>query len=220
MDVYEDIEKCPPNRAGPPECDIPYETCKDEKRRCFNNSKCLLKKNALTDDYSYTCDCQYAATKSNSKFAGYECEHSQTVLCEQAKEGYGSQFCANAGLCMSFSYKAETHWGCACPSDFVGAHCQYLAVDITGPLEGEAIFPDVQANFWGFIPEKRDNSKGTSVAIGVSVSAIVMISLAFAYALLKRKEAIRRNADRPSVIDPNNIEADGSGTMGVDNEML
>jgi hypothetical protein len=219
------MSSCEPNKSGP-DCDIPYEICPDNKRKCFNNSKCTLnknQKNPLTNQYdTYSCDCTWASTQS-TQFAGYECEHSDTAICPNVKDGYGSKFCTNGGNCMNFVYEARVHTGCACPTEFVGAHCQYLNIDVPAALKGEALFPDVHPNFWGFTTQQRVDSKATHVAIGISVCAILMVSFAFTIALMKRrKRGLFREDDknRLAAIDPVVIEADGSGTMKDENEIL
>ena len=242
VDVYDNIQNCPKNKSGP-ECDIPYQTCEDNERLCFNNSKCTKSKtkDPVTNDYPYICDCAYASTRQ-SKFAGMECEHSDTMLCTNVKSGYGSTFCTNGGQCMEMTHHGEIRGGCACPLDFVGAHCQYLKNDIEGGIAGEALFTDVADNFWAFVPEKTSRSKATAVAIGVSVSAICMITLAFFFALKrfrnKRDREIDDHGTNISSMDNNldadsvgagvsigtgtgagNLDADGSGTMKV-NEVI
>ncbi len=192
VDVYDNIENCEGNFSGP-ECDIPFELCADNKHKCFNNSQCKMsrKVNPSTNEHTYMCDCSYASS-AGSKFAGRECEHSDTDICTEAKEGHGSLFCTNGGSCMSFIYDGNTRWGCACPTEFVGAHCQYLSVDVQEGLVGEAVFPDVQQNFWAFIPVETKKSRATGIAAGIAFSAISMITLAFVTLLWQRRRSIAK----------------------------
>lgn len=225
-DVY---DKCPKEQTSKlgSSCDIPFVTCNDGKR-CFNNSKCVLskKKDPITKNNNkypngeYLCDCSYAKTKE-SQFAGLECEHSDTAICETVKDGLGSKFCTNGGQCLDMIQYGQVHGGCACPDDFVGAHCQYLRVDVTGGgLVGEALFSDVQENFWAFVPHQTTKKKATAVAIVVSICAIGMIAIAFGFAVVKRKRiSAEKNENRLPPIDTSSMEADGSGSMKA-NEML
>lgn len=194
IDVYDNFGKCEEENVSGPECDIPFELCDDNKHKCFNNSQCKKgsKVDPVTKEPTYRCDCTFAET-AESKFAGQECEHSDTVLCKDAKQGQGSLFCTNGGSCMSFIYDAGTRWGCACPTEFVGAHCQYLEASVDEGLVGEGQFPDVHENFWAFIPSKTKKSRGTGIAVGIAFSSIAMITLAFLMALLKRRKSIEKD---------------------------
>lgn len=224
VDVYEGIEQCVLNRAGP-ECDIPYETCQDGITRCFSNSRCTRgsKKNSLTNqiEYYHYCDCTYADASTNKviRFAGVECEHSSTIECLGVKEGFGSQFCTNGGECMNYKHEGVLFGGCACPDEFAGAYCQYLSNSIKGGIAGENRIPDVHKNFWAFEPKKAHSSNAMSAAIGISVSAIGMITLAFCFALVKRKKLMKQHEERIA-IDPTSIEPDGSGTLNNRVEVL
>mmetsp|Transcript_19549 Transcript_19549/g.24639 ORF Transcript_19549/g.24639 Transcript_19549/m.24639 type:complete len:239 (+) Transcript_19549:102-818(+) len=214
VDVYDNIENCDGNFSGP-ECDIPFELCDDNKHKCFNNSKCKksTKVDPVTEEIAYLCDCSFAAS-AGSKFAGRECEHSDTEICKDAKEGQGSTFCTNGGSCMSFIYDSNTRWGCACPSDFVGSHCQYLSVDVKKGLVGEARFDDVHENFWSFIPTKTKMSKASGIAAGIAISAISMITLAFGMVIMKRRRSIAKNeAEREQ-------QQQNSKELGDDAEVL
>lgn len=222
VDVYDNIRNCPINKSGP-ECDIPYESCDDKRRLCFNNSKCTLSttKDPVTNERPYICDCAYATTRQ-SRFAGMECEHSETNLCSGVKVGHGSTFCTNGGQCMDMTLHGKSRGGCACPYDFVGAHCQYLREDAKdGGLAGEALFSDVADNYWSFVPEKTKSSKATAIAIGVSISAFCMITLALVFAMkkIRRKKNMEEDDHHKTPVNHNNIEADGSATM-KGNELL
>ena len=224
VDVYIGIEQCMSNRAGP-ECDIPYERCQDGKTKCFSNSRCSQgsKRNSLTNrfEYYYYCDCTYADASTNKviRFAGVECEHSSTVKCLGVEEGFGSQFCTNGGECMSYKHEGVILGGCACPDEFAGAYCQYLSSSIKGGIAGENRIPDVHENFWALDPQEHHSSNIVNAAIGISVSAIGMITLAFCFALVKRKKLMKQHQERIA-IDPSFIEPDGSGTLNNRAEVL
>lgn len=219
VDVYENIENCSGNLSGP-DCDIPYVTCDDGKRKCFNNSTCRKNNN----NNEYYCDCNSVVeTTDSTRFAGLECEHSSTSACTSVEDGFGSQFCTNGGQCINTMHEGVIRGGCACPSEFIGAYCQYLASSITGGIAGESILPDVQENFWILLPEKNPEKKSgsriNSIAIGISVSFIAMITLGFIVTFMKRKKLIREQ-EKIISMDPTAIEADGSGTFEDRAEVL
>ncbi len=213
IDVYENIDQCPMNKAGtPPNCNIPYVKC-DNTRRCFNNSKCYQ----VTKSSPWHCDCSAATTKDYF-FAGVECEHSSTIFCDRVlNENQGSKFCTNSGQCVDITFNGKTHGGCECAEGFAGAHCQYLKSDIAGiGLTDEALFHDVGPNFWAYIPsEEKGISKVTGAAIGVSVCATAIITITFGIMLLRRKKIAAGHEKRLSM-DPTAIEVDGSGSMKAD----
>jgi hypothetical protein len=218
VDVYENIQLCAKNRAGP-NCNIPYVTCPDNKRRCFNNAKCIKEKDSFTENYTYNCECPAASPNPNpnpKRFAGVECEHSETVTCSRVQDEYGSKFCTNGGQCFDMMINGELRGGCSCAYDFIGAQCQYLREDVPGGLVDEALFEDVATNFWAFNSKRTNSSnsdKSIGAAIGVAISAIAMISLAFGYTVFRRKQIVKYNQERVSVMFPTNLDPDGSNTM-------
>lgn len=67
------------------------------------------------------------------------------------------------------------------PIDFAGAHCQYLKrlVDIRY-MEGEALMPEVGANFYGFTAtSKSSNSQHTGIYFGIA--GCVILGLFYTY---------------------------------------
>ena len=210
-DVYENIDNCPEGKTGS-DCSIPYEACLDERRKCFNNSKCVRnnKKDPVTNEYGYSCDCSYAAGISH--FAGYECEHSSTEFCQRAS---GSNFCTNGGVCGSYISRGQAHNGCHCPSDFAGAHCQYLKADLDGGLQGEALLHDVGNNFWTFEVKHREGKEASNLALVISAVAVAVL-LGAAVFYVKRVKKTKDTKIRGSAALENirhELEADGSGTM-------
>lgn len=139
-DPYENIENCPGGKSGP-NCDIPYQTCLDNKRKCFHNSQCkLIDMTNPLSEYMYECDCSFS--KTISPVAGAECEHPATVICSK------DNFCTNGGKCGDYILKQHAYSGCHCLEDFAGAHCQYLKATMTGSLEGEANVPEIGHDFY------------------------------------------------------------------------
>lgn len=207
-DVYENIDNCPEGKTGS-DCSIPYESCPDGKRKCFNNSKCVRnnKIDPVTNEYGYSCDCSFAAEISH--FAGYECEHSSTQFCYAES---GSEFCTNGGICGSYISKGSMHYGCHCPSDFAGAHCQYLKESLEGGLQGEALLHDVGDNFWTFEVEGTESSKATNLSVAFVVAVTVALACAAIVYVKKGKDSkIRESTALESI--RHELEADGTGTM-------
>ena len=195
VDVYEHIDHCiaegKEGNTGP-ECDIPYEICPDNKRKCFNNSQCVTNESLepFLNEYGYTCDCSFAA--GISEFAGFECEHSATTFCQGDYEG--SLFCTNGGTCGLFTVNHITYSGCECGIDYAGAHCQYLKEALQGGLMNEHQYVDAGDNFWGYNheTEKSSNSK-KGVVVGVSVSVAVLVAAAGVYVVRKKYKIGRRD---------------------------
>jgi len=126
------------------------EHCKDGRRKCYNNSKCV--RNRKIDphygDYSYHCDCSSSLT--DTSFAGVECEYAATVYCDDAKN---DEFCANGGRCGSYILAGHYYTGCHCPVGYSGAHCQYLTEKLAvennrGGASSEALVLDIDDNFY------------------------------------------------------------------------
>ena len=173
--VYDNIENCPNGFSGA-ECDIKYETCLDNKRKCFNNSQCKLMPSSSDDGYLYECDCSYSASISLS--AGQECEHQATVTC---KKNGDNHFCTNGGKCGTYSSPTHNYRGCHCLSDFVGEHCQYLKESMVGGLEGENTFiSGAGMNFHAKEMEKRSNHDSiVIIAIALASTVVLMVVWAF-----------------------------------------
>ena len=183
-----DDRRCLPNFTGP-DCSIPYENCSDGKHRCFNNARCVRNnRHPVTGEYSYKCDCSFAADVSS--YAGHECEHSATVLCESNKRNRESSnvqhYCKNGGICGEYVYRAQIHSGCHCPVDFAGAHCQYLKVEFDS-IEGEALIKSVGDNFYGRTPEQNDNNAMTGIVTCLILGSISIVMLALGKAFSLRK---------------------------------
>ena len=197
---------CPPNLSGP-DCTIPFEQCPDETRRCFNNSRCVRNNriDPVLGRYGYSCDCSFASRVS--KYAGFECEHSASVVCDDNNKGATPHFCTNGGQCGDYVYKAQIHEGCHCPVDYAGAHCQYLKdlVDFD-ELEGESLIGNVGDNFYGFTPKPRESDTATGIAIGICLGVVVALTLALAKGL-----AVRRNGGRFTAVELNSPREHGTG---------
>lgn len=188
--VSDDAYNCPLGLSGP-DCSIPYEMCADGIKRCFNNARCVRNNriSPQTGTYSYECDCSYAEDVSN--YAGHECEHSSTMLCEDVK--YGSHFCTNGGICTEYVSKAQIHTGCLCPIDFSGAHCQYLAEELEAIRgydhmigKGQALIGSEEQNLWGFVGVSKEKSVESNFVVGFAVICASILVFATLYAMKKR----------------------------------
>lgn len=175
--VYENIENCPVGFSGQ-DCSIRYELCLDGKRKCFNSSECkLMDKPDPISGYSYKCDCSFM--EGVSPTAGYECEHSATVMCQ------GNHFCTNGGTCGNYVVARHRFNGCHCLDDFAGAHCQYLKEEMNGGLEGEAVVPEIGDNFY----VKTDQIKPMYVLGGTAIIAMIFLSIgSIAYAIIAYRQ--------------------------------
>ena len=195
---------CPPNLSGH-DCTIPFEDCGDGIRRCFNNSRCLRnnRRDKVTGEYGFHCDCSIA--EEVSKFAGHECEHSATDVCElNSYLEYGVQgkhFCTNGGLCGQYVFRAQVHVGCYCPKDYEGAHCQYLkALGGFNDVVGESKVEKVGENFYAFTPQPR-KTKVLWVVVGIVACAIAILVCAVMKGL-----AARRSGGKFKVVDSRDID--------------
>ncbi len=188
----EDGEDGCPNGLTGPDCTIPYEICPDGIRRCMNNSKCTRSNRVSkhSGTYSYSCDCSYA--NEISPYAGHECEHSATMMCQDVIRG--SHFCTNGGICGDYIYKAQVHTGCHCPADFAGAHCQYLKTELDEDDHmigrGQVLVSSDEENLWGFVAAETEgkNIEG-GIILMFSLVSFIILTLAAAFAV-KRKQAI------------------------------
>ena len=203
--VYENIEKCPVGYSGK-DCTIKYELCLDNKRKCFNNSECkLMDSPDPVSGYSYTCDCSFM--EGVSPTAGYECEHSATVMCPD------NHFCTNGGTCGNYVVRGHHYNGCHCLEDFAGAHCQFLKEDLMGGLEGEAAVPEIADDFY----VKTDQIK-PMYAIGATAFIALMFlsigSIVYAYTLHKKNTQIKKLSSELKQADvTRNPLHEGNGEM-------
>lgn len=161
-----------------PDCTIPYEKCVDDgERKCYNGSKCVRnnKKNPDTGHYDFHCDC--TAAQGVSVFAGRECEHASTIICEERIEHSAqkiTEFCTNQGKCIEFQMNGMAKVGCDCPEEFSGSHCQYLKGTEGDFPDNNPLYVD-DANVYG--AEKREESGKTSaVTVAVVLGTLFVIS--------------------------------------------
>lgn len=171
--AWESNLQCPEGWDGP-DCSIPYETCADQKRKCYNGSVCVRNnmQDKVTGTYGYHCDCT-AISSVVSAYAGEECEHASTQICSFGFVGHS--FCTNGGKCLQFIANDEKHVGCDCPEDFSGSHCQFVKGskktngDVLINVKGEH-------NIYG---DKRLNEKNSHVAIIATTVISVLFAASF-----------------------------------------
>ena len=77
---------------------------------------------------------------------------------------------------------------CKCPSEFAGAHCQYLHADIDGKgLTGETSIPGMKNTFTYSIPEEEKSNK-RAVTMGITFSVVIVLVSAVAFYALRRRD--------------------------------
>ena len=181
--------KCEPNFSAA-DCSIPFETCEDAQRDCYNGSQCVRnnERDKETGKYKYHCDC----TKSfgMSSFAGLQCEQAATSYCiEGRSSSFPSEyaFCTNGGTCKRMVEHGSPHPGCNCEGDFEGMHCQYRL--------GEAPEVDLGQPYQSVLGEESDLG-------GVAVFFIVTILIGFVLAMgfvIYRKRASGNHKEEQNI---------------------
>ena len=83
------------------QCDFEVEKCGNGA--CLNGSKCLTRKDPLTNKEIAHCDCTQAHY-DGKLYAGRWCQYDSTTYCDGAKDGVGENlhFCVNGGECEEF----------------------------------------------------------------------------------------------------------------------
>ena len=162
--------QCFPNFSGA-DCSIPFETCEDGERTCYNGSSCKRNnhRDATTNKYKYHCDCTKA--DGESPFAGLECRQQATTYCVVGREQSEYAFCANGGECVRVVENGKAHPGCKCPTEFEGQHCQYL--------KGEAPEEDLGQPYLMYAGEGGDSTKGIVIFVIIVVCAVVILAMAY-----------------------------------------
>ena len=158
---------------------------------CNQKSICILLFPIIHIEYEYGCDCSYS--EGVSAFASYECKHSYIEFCLADEFDKGSTFCANKAQCQYITMNGHRYAACTCPSEFAGAHCQYLHADIDGKgLMDETSIPGMKNTFTYSIPDKKRSNKGAiTLAIAVSVVVILVSAISF-YALRRRDKKVEK----------------------------
>lgn len=175
--------QCKPNFSGA-DCSIPFETCEDGERTCYNGSTCVRNnhRDATTNKYKYHCDCTKA--DGESPFAGLQCRQQATTYCVVGRTQSEYAFCANGGECIRVVENGKAHPGCKCPTEFEGQHCQYL--------KGHAPEEDLGQPYLLYGGEEgRDSTKGIVIFVIIAVCAIVILSMA--YVVYRKRMAGKSN---------------------------
>mmetsp|Transcript_21228 Transcript_21228/g.29746 ORF Transcript_21228/g.29746 Transcript_21228/m.29746 type:complete len:357 (-) Transcript_21228:230-1300(-) len=203
IDVYKYLDRCPEGRTGP-SCDLPYEICPDDKRLCFFNGRC----NRLPETkngYLYECNCPRTSVES---FSGDECQHPSTDLCRSHDSGLGT-FCVNGGSCSRFLDRfGFEQFGCLCPEEFVGEHCQYRSS--SNGIGGEEIFQDrgdlANMKYLGSDTEPNPNGMLLGIFLGVFLSIGCVIIVILCYYRSQSFYAVKPDDSKTPMI--NDVESD------------
>lgn len=201
--------KCYPNFSAE-DCSVPFRACPDGIRTCFNGSICVKnnKSDPVTKTYRYHCDCKPAYGVSS--YAGHQCEHSATMVCEANKATSAHAFCTNGGKCRNVVVGNEKFKGCDCgdDSDFEGTHCQYL--------KGTAPPEDLPPSNERFEEGSEESSGGggiSGVAIFFIVLSCVGVVMGFAFMLLKTRS--QRENIEPPVVNASEMEMNSENNKDV-----
>lgn len=172
--------QCEPNYSGA-DCSIPFETCEDGERTCFNGSTCVRnnQRDPVTNKYKYHCDCTKAIGVSS--FAGLQCRQQATAYCILGRTQSQYAFCTNGGECIREVVDGQAHPGCRCTDDFEGQHCQYI--------KGTAPPEDKGQPYLQYPGEKSGGgaTKGIVIFIIIAVCGIVVLSMG--YVIYRKKMA-------------------------------
>lgn len=197
-DCVGDECQCYPNFAGA-DCSIPFETCEDGERTCYNGSTCVRNnsRDPTTNKYKYHCDCTKA--EGESPFAGLQCREQATTYCVVGREKSEYAFCANGGECIRLVENGKAHPGCKCSEEFEGQHCQYL--------KGEAPAEDLGQPYMLVPGEGGDSAKGIVIFVIIVVCASVILAMAY---VVHRKRTGKSNeaTTAPSVTTVNHDESE------------
>jgi len=179
--------QCDPNYSGA-DCSIPFETCEDGERTCFNGSTCVRnnQRDPNTNKYKYHCDCTKAVGVSS--FAGIQCRQQATSYCVLGRTESEYAFCTNGGTCVRVVENGKSHPGCHCSDDFEGAHCQYL--------RGQAPADDLGQPYLMYgaaESSSRGAAKGIVTFIIVIVCVTVIFGMGYVVYLKKMRGANQRN---------------------------
>ena len=185
------------------DCSIPYETCPDEKRTCYNGATCtrlnveFAKNERIAEERNggsaYECNCQKAFGQSNNAYAGLECEHPASQVCEDEVAVSEYAFCTNMGKCKKIVRNGEAHAGCDCPPEFEGRHCQYA--------KGMAPLEELQA-----VVTYGDKSNSDTFDIVYLAICIIVVSLVAFVGLFAVRKRLTGKSDMDWAIEDFQVE--------------
>jgi hypothetical protein len=159
--------------------------------KCFNGAECQplndYRSSRVYDPASegrsrsaYRCDCTTAV--GESAFAGEQCEHPQSSVCEEGVIVSDYAFCTNGGQCLKIVRKGEGHSGCKCEQEYEGRHCQYR--------KGEAPKAELALEYGN---EKGSDLSGVAKFFTVAIVLGVVVGAAFLYR--RRRTGINHKLD-------------------------
>mmetsp|Transcript_31450 Transcript_31450/g.44640 ORF Transcript_31450/g.44640 Transcript_31450/m.44640 type:complete len:243 (-) Transcript_31450:39-767(-) len=182
-----------------------FEECPDG-HHCENGSICTENE---YDEGAYYCDCDEAIV--NEAVAGLYCEHSATTYCTYNQEISRISFCTNDGTCNVIANAEEAHFGCDCPDNYEGDHCQFVKgskpngwpFDGSGQQMSSSIgFPDLK--------QERSTDEGLHAGIIVLIVLIVLgVVGAISYVAFKKQKSSVTLTKSASKIPEMSLEPDG-----------
>ena len=171
------------------------ETCPDY-HHCLNGSKCV--ENPYKQG-AYYCDCDEVVFDVH--YEGLFCEHKAETYCYSNNQLNEHWFCTNGGTCSTEkSEPSKPKWGCDCPEEYEGSYCQF--VKGTKPKGYPYTTQKVQI--------KSNSGTLVGVVIGSLVTAIVIVSVAFAILFRRRNQ---REVSRGTKARGENLELDPDGSL-------
>lgn len=171
---------------------VPFTTCDDGERKCFNGSVCVQDDypDPVTNTYKYHCDCTQA--QGTTAFAGHECEQAATAYCVLGRMESQYAFCTNGGKCIRVVEDGEAHPGCRCTPEYEGKHCQYLLGNAPVEEKGQ---PHL------LVPQTTAASEGGSGGIVIFIVVVVVASVLMGagyYVYMRRRRAAANNVAQGS----------------------
>lgn len=201
-------------------CESPIVTCPDGKRTCYNGAKCEEVfhpdgRAFLTPRYK--CNCEGAGDPRNP-YAGLNCHLPAEKVCSLMTEEIKS-FCVNGGTCKDMTTTEGAHFGCHCPDNFEGEHCEYLKG--TDP-DKQSVEEPLNSNESTLTQEvkKQTSSKGSTALknlaiIGIIVGVFGIFWIVNTTRSINRKRKALQEAASAYIDDDVAFDADGNRMTNI-----
>eukprot|EP00591_Stephanopyxis_turris_P004798 CAMPEP_0195508308 /NCGR_PEP_ID=MMETSP0794_2-20130614/1546_1 /TAXON_ID=515487 /ORGANISM="Stephanopyxis turris, Strain CCMP 815" /LENGTH=205 /DNA_ID=CAMNT_0040635227 /DNA_START=50 /DNA_END=667 /DNA_ORIENTATION=+ len=158
------------------------ERCPDG-HRCTYGSKCVEDE---LDEGNYYCDCDAAGM--DGIYVGLYCEHKATEFCTSVTDPSTKRFfCTNYGDCVrGKDENGQTSFGCACKSDYVGEHCQFIKGSYTEQPKASS---PVGSTYGTNQSSRGSNGALTFLIVSMCIAMIAGLALLAKIAVRKRSAA-------------------------------